>query len=299
MTTRPENRKTITLLVILIAALAALATSFGIFSTGGPGSYPYESIRGETVQIYGKGLYRHMSADVAIQGIAQDYVTLFIAVPLLVISLIGYRRNSLRSRFLLAGTMGYFWVTFLFYTAMGMYNIMFLCYVALLCFSTFGLIILLLSFDVTRLDRHFTPKTPVKFTGGFLIFNSFTIALLWLSGIVPPLLDGTIYPDSLQHYTTLIVQGFDLGMLLPLAFVSGWLLQRRKPLGYLAGTVYFVFLSILMTALTAKIIAMALNGVNVVPVIFIIPAINGISILCAYSLIKNVLEKIPETGQES
>ncbi len=228
-----KYKKSITILVFLIAAIAVLTTSFGIFSKEGPGSFTYESIRGKTVEIYGKGIYQHMSADVAIQGIAQDYVTLFIGIPLLLISLIGYRRNSLRSRFLLAGTLGYFWVTFLFYTAMGMYNIMFLGYVSLLCFSSFGLILLLLSFDVPQLEQHFTPKTPTKLVGGFLMFSSFSIALLWLSVIVPPLLNGTIYPESLQHYTTLIVQGFDLGMLLPLAFVSGWLLIRRKPMGYL------------------------------------------------------------------
>jgi hypothetical protein len=39
------------------------------------------SIRGENITIYGKGIYQHMAADVAIQGIAQDYVTLFMGVP--------------------------------------------------------------------------------------------------------------------------------------------------------------------------------------------------------------------------
>lgn len=287
-----KYKNSLTILVMLIAAIAALTTSFGIFSKAGPGSFQYESIRGRTVQIYGKGIYQHMSADVAIQGIAQDYVTLFIGIPLLLIAWFGYRRNSLRGRFLLAGTLGYFWVTFLFYTAMAMYNIMFLGYVSLLSFSTFGLILMLLSFDVPQLEQHFTFTTPTKFVGGFLMFNSLSIALLWLSTILPPLLDGTIYPDALQHYTTLIVQGFDLGMLLPLSFVSGLLLIRRKPMGFLAGTVYIVFLSLLMTALTAKLIAMALNDVPVIPAIFIIPMFNVITILCAALMLKNVQQGI-------
>ena len=289
-----KYKRPITILVTLIAVVAAITASSGLFSREGPGPFQYESIRGQTVEIYGKGLYQHMSAEVAIQGIAQDYVTLFIGIPLLIISLISYRQNSLRGRFLLAGTLGYFWVTFLFYTAIGMYNIMFLGYVSLLCFSTFGLIMMLLSFDLSGLDRQFTSKTPTKFVGGFLMVSSISIALLWLSVIVPPLLDGTIYPKSLQHYTTLIVQGFDLGMLLPLAFVSALLLIRRRPLGYLAGTVYIVFLSLLMTALTAKIIAMALIGVNVIPVVFIVPTLNLIAILCAYLMLKNVQ---PDAGE--
>ncbi|MEA3392804.1 MAG: hypothetical protein U9Q91_07470, partial [Candidatus Marinimicrobia bacterium] len=115
-----KQKRTITVLVFLIIALSAITTSFGIFSNQGSGTFQYESIRGKTVEIYGQGIYKHMSADVAIQGIAQDYITLFIGIPLLLISLLGYRKNSTRSHFMLTGTLGYFLVTFLFYTAMAM-----------------------------------------------------------------------------------------------------------------------------------------------------------------------------------
>jgi len=288
-----EQKRTITILVLLIVALSAITTLSGILSSSGPGSFQYETIRGKTVEIYGKGIYQHMSADVAIQGIAQDYVTLCIGIPLLLISLRVYRKHSRKHHFVLAGTLGYFWVTFLFYTAMGMYNIMFLGYVALLGLSFFALLNSLFSFNMSQINQYFSNKAPTKWVGGFLIVNSISIALLWLSIVIPPLIDGSIYPAALQHYTTLIVQGFDLGFLLPLAFVAGVFLIKRKPLGYLSGTTYIVFLSILMTALTAKIIAMAMNAVNVIPAIFIIPTFNFIAILCAYLMIKNIREDHP------
>ncbi len=229
-----------------------------------------------------------MSADVAIQGIAQDYVTLFIGIPLLLIALQGYRKNSIRAHFVLTGILGYFFVTFLFYTAMGMYNIMFLGYVTLLGSSFFSLFLSLSALDISKIPQYFSKKTPNKFVGRFLIFNSTAISFLWLSIIIPPLFDGTIYPVDLKHYTTLIVQGFDLGLLLPVCFVVGLLLVKRKPTGYLFATTYIVFLSLLMTALTAKIIAMAMNDVNVIPVIFIIPTLNIITIICVYLMITNI-----------
>lgn len=283
-----KQRTVLTVLVLLIVIFSVITTAFGIFSKGGPGTFMYESIRGKTIEIYGKGIYRHMSADVAVQGIAQDYVTLFIGIPVLLIALAGYRKGSKRSHFVLSGTLGYFFVTFLFYTAMGMYNILFLGYVALMGLSFFGLVNSLLSFDLPGVVRLFSERTPHKFVGGFLIFNAIIIALLWLSVIVPPLLDGSVYPVQLQHYTTLIVQGFDLGLLLPVSFVAGWLLYKKRPLGFLTATPYIVFLSILMTALTAKIIAMAMTGVNVIPAVFIIPAINLLTILAAILMIKKV-----------
>lgn len=283
-----KEKQTISVLVVLITTLAALAAGFGIFSNFGPGVFEYETIRGQTIEIYGIGIYQHMSADVAIQGIAQDYITLLLAIPLLIISLIGYRRNILQAKFILAGTLGYFLVTYLFYSAMGMYNIMFLPYVILLCLSFFGLFIILKSLIKIDILSLFSLKSPSKFVGWFLIINSVSIAFLWLNIIVPPLFDGTIYPAELNHYTTLIVQGFDLGLLLPICFVSGFLLLKKKPEGYLYATIYLVFLSLLMTALTAKIIAMALNNVNVIPVIVIIPSINIITIVSAILMIKSL-----------
>lgn len=283
-----KHKNTLTVLAVLASILAIFATIIGIFTKGGPGTYSYESIRGQMVPIYGKGIYQHMSADVAIQGIAQDFVTLFVAMPLLLFALVYARKGSLRARFVLAGTFFYFLVTFLFYTTMGMYNSLFLVYVALLGLSFFGLSITLLSFDVQQLPEVFVSEAPARFVGGFLIFNVIAIALLWLGVIVPPLLDGTIYPAVVQHYTTLIVQGLDLGLLLPIGFVAGWLLLRKRPLGYLMGTTYIIFLAILMTALTAKLIAMGLAGVNIIPAVFIIPAFNLIAIAGAFAILRKI-----------
>lgn len=283
-----KQMKIISILVFCITAISAVAATIGIFSNQGLGPYEYESIRGQIVTIYGKGLYQHMSAEVAIQGIAQDYVTLFIGIPLLLISLVLAGKGSMKGRFLLAGTLGYFLVTYLFYLSMAMYNPLFLVYAFLMGASFFAFTLILISFDVNKLQASFGENTPVKFTGGFLIFNAFSIAFLWLSIVVPPLFNGSIYPKELEHYTTLIVQGMDLGLLLPLAVVSGILLIWKKPFGYLLGPVYFIFLSMLMTALTAKVVAMGIAGYNIIPVIFIIPIFNLISIICSILLLKNI-----------
>ncbi|WP_441000127.1 hypothetical protein [Fodinibius sp. SL11] len=289
-----KHKKSITVLSSVIVLLAIIGASVGIFSSGGPGPYDIETVRGETVTVYGKGLYKHMSQDVAPQGIAQDYVTLFVGVPLLIISLIWARRGSLKGRFLLAGTLGYFLVTYLFYLVMGMYNILFLVYVILLGTTFFAFAQTLLSFDLTNISERFSERTPVKFIGGFLLFNSIAIALMWLQVVVPPLLDGSIIPGQVEHYTTLIVQGLDLGLLLPLSFVSGLLFIKRKPFGYLLTPVYFIFLSILMTALTAKVVAMGMLGQNIMPAIVIIPFFGLVSIICSILIFKNIREPVHE-----
>jgi hypothetical protein len=283
-----KNTKTITILVLLTALLAAIAAAAGIFSTQGSGSYEFKSIHDQTVTIYGKGLYQHMSADVAIQGIAQDYITLFLAVPLLLLSLFWVRKGSLKGRFILAGIIGYIFLTYLFYMNMAMFNSLFLVYVSLTGLTFFALTLSLLSININQLPQILNKTVPTKFIGGFLIFNASIIALLWLSVIIPPLIDKTIVPVAVQHYTTLTVQAFDLSLFLPVSFVGGLLLIRKNKFGYLIAPVYLVFLSLLMIALIAKIIAMSLAGVNVVPAIFIIPCIAIVAVVCGAILIKNI-----------
>src|SRR5665647_246843 len=146
------HKKPLTILVFLILIFAIAATTIGIFSNDGTGQYEYFSIRGKTVTVYGKGLYRHMSAEVAPQGIAQDYITLFAAVPLLIISFLKARKGLVIGKYLHAGTLGYFLVAYLFYTVMGMYNVMFLAYVILMSASFYSFILAILSFDTNALQ---------------------------------------------------------------------------------------------------------------------------------------------------
>jgi len=283
-----KNKKVISTLVLIVAVLAIIASATGIFSTGGSGQYEFQSITGQAVTIYGVGVYKHMSADVAIQGIAQDYVTLFIAIPALLFALFLTRKRTLKSKYLLAGILSYFFLTYLFYMNMAMYNALFLVYIVLTGTSFFALTLTLLSIEIDKLPTTFNEKTPVKLIGGFLIFTATSIAILWLSILVPPLLDTTIIPLSVEHYTTLTVQGFDLSLFHPLIFVAGLLLIKKNKFGYLMAPVALIFLSFLMTALIAKICAMSLAGVNVVPVVFIIPCITIVAIVCSIITLKNI-----------
>lgn len=96
-----------------------------------------------------------MSAEVAIQGIAQDYVTLFVGIPLLLILLFIIQKEGLRGRLVLGGVLAYFFVTYLFFLVMAMYNRYFLVYSYLMGASFFALALTLLSFDLNKIARSY------------------------------------------------------------------------------------------------------------------------------------------------
>ena len=268
-----------------------LATLSGILSKQGGGPFEYLTIRGERVMIYGKGVYRHMGADVAIQGIAQDYITLLVALPLMLAGWYGARKGKLTGTLLLPGTLLYIFLTYLFYTAMATYNEMFLVYVCILGLSLYALLVALFDIPYQKVQNLLAPMSGVKWASRFLMINAGIMASLWLSIIVPPLLDGSLYPLAIQHYTTMIVQGFDLGIFLPMAFVVSILALQKHPLGMAFLVVYLIFLSVLMTALCSKIVFIALDGGNVIPAVFIIPVIGFLAIFFTLRFLRIFHEK--------
>lgn len=284
--------KIITLLVLCIIALSLVASVYGIFSNQGQGQYEFKSIQGETVSIYGKGLYKNDSISIVAQGKAQDIVTLILGIPLLTISLYLTRKGLLKGRLLLTGTLGYFLYTYMSYTFLWMYNSLFLMYVMLMSASFFAFILSIMSIDIKKLSLAFNEKLSVKFVGWFQIFLAVFIGLLWLGKIVSSLVSGTM-PTGLEHYTTLVIQGMDLGFIVPTAVLSGILIIKRNYYGYLLSSV-IIFKGITMaTALTAMVIGQAIAGVQMSIVeILIFPMFNVIAMYAAFLLLSNVNEKV-------
>lgn len=287
-----KHIRTVTILSVLISVLAAVAAGYGLFSgSGGSGKeYTFTSIWGEAVQIYGTGVYSHESVSMAAQAKGQDAVTLIMAIPLLLVSLIMTVKGSVKGRLLLAGTLGYFLYTYASYSFLAMYNSLFLVYVMLLSASFFAFILTLLSFDKDRLHSYFKESLPAKRLGSFLLFIAFMILMLWLGKIINPLLSGTV-PQGLEHYSTLVIQALDLAIVVPVATVTGILLIRRQPIGYLMAAVVIFKAVTLLTAITAMLVAMVIVGEVVSAAeLVIFPAFNVGVIVCMIILLRNVIE---------
>ncbi len=179
-----------------------------------------------------------------------DVVILFVALPVLIISMILSRSGSLRAQLTWAGALTYIAynaVIFAFATA---FNPLFLLYVATLSLAVWSLVALLTRTDVEVVRSHFSGKTPVRFFASYLAIISLLFLITWLKQIIPAMfaptapafLAGTIMLTSPVHV-------LDLGFLLPLGFVSAVWLWHRKGWGYLLTGL----LTVMMTVETASI----------------------------------------------
>ena len=251
----------VTWLSSLIAALALVAAGIGLFSQSGGSPFSFTTLHGLTVQIYGQGLYALDTSLVAVGYRAGDAVTLVLGIPLLVFSLLLYRRGSLRGGLLLAGALAYFLYIKASMAFGATYNALFLVHVALLGASLFALVLTLASFDVRELPSHFSAGLPRRGIGLFLIVSGVILALVWLGmSIVPALLQGTT-PPEVASYTTFTTGVVDLGVVAPALVVAGTLLLRRAAVGYLLAATMLVFTVVLGPNLIAAGITQLLGGV--------------------------------------
>ncbi len=267
----PIPARRLTWLVLVLAALAAVAAVAPFLLTAGPGPTTHTSVRGEAVLLYGYGPYRHMPADVAVQGLAQDVVTLAIGLPILLAALAWARTGSRAGHLALSGAVGYLLVQYFMYLGMGTYNELFLVWVALVAVGFQALIRLLLAVSAARFEVEGDRPWARRFVGGFLLVNGALISLLWLGVVVPPLVSGELYPAGLAHLTTMVVQGFDLALFLPPSLLAGAAYLRRREPGGLLAPVYAVFLTLQMSALLAKIAWMSAVGASAGPALVLIP----------------------------
>lgn len=281
-------KNAVKVLVILISFLAGIASIYGLVSSHGSDIQQYSSIHGQMVSIYGKGLYSNDSVAIVAQGKAQDVVTLVLGIPLLLISLYLAEKNSLRGKMLLTGTLAYFLYTYVSYTFLWTYNIFFLVYVVLMSASFFAFTLSVMSFDISNIKTVFSPKLPIKFLGCFQIFFAFALGMLWLGMIVPTVTKGEI-PVGLEHYTTLVIQGMDLGFVVPVAVLSGVLLIKRRNFGYLLSTIIFVKGLTMGVALTAMIIGQVMAGIQMSMIqIVMFPLLSLIIMICLVIIFTNI-----------
>lgn len=270
-------------LAICVAVLALLACVAGLTPGAGEGG-SFVSIRGESVQLHGSGLYRLESKSFAAQAKAQDLVTAAVGVPLLLASLILASRGSRRGGLLLAGTFAYFAYTFATYSFGLYYNSFFLIYVALFSMGVFGLILALTRLDGSDIKAHFSGPRTRKAAIAFDFFAGTMIFLMWMGRILPGLAGGADR-SLVEHYTTLPIQVMDLGLVVPLAMLAGVNLAKDKPLGYLLSGLFLMKGLTLGLALGAMILWTAVAGLpvsTVETIIFGVIIVVGIGVAAAY-----------------
>lgn len=169
----------------------------------------------------------------------QDLTILLVGVPVLAVGLWFAARGSPRGRLVWLGGMAF--MTYIWGSAAVQlpYNELFLVYVALFGLSLFTFVGGMWSTDPAALRRRLEGRVDPRLYAGALLVIGLGLATLWLSDVLPPLLQGatpTIVEESGPQALTSHV--LDLGVVVPAILLAAAWLYRRRTWGYvLAGVV--------------------------------------------------------------
>lgn len=287
------SRKTLIVMISLIALLSAISSLTGILSNSEGDIASYISVYGDPVELYNKGIYKMNSVSVAAQGIASDWITILLGIPVLLLSLRAYVRNSLKGQLVLIGILSYFIYTYTSYVFLWFYNPLFLIYVANMSLSLFATVGLICSMDFMAFGKSIDTSKKTKGYAMVQIIVSLGMGLMWL-GVIIPTIQPARAPAILEHYTTLVIQGMDLGIVVPLAFYAGIQLMRKEMVGYFLTPIILTKGIAMLLAIFAMMVNMVLNDVNVGWFQLNIIPVFCISFAAAmYSYLNNVVRAVP------
>ena len=247
-------------LASLVGVLALIQAGVGLFWQAPGSPYPFTPLHGSEVQMFGSGIYRDNPAFNAPILIGTDAITLFIGIPLLLVSIILYWRGSLRGGVLLAGVLSY-----LLYVAASLafgaaYNNLFLVYVCLFSSSLFAFIQVFSVIDLQNLQGRLSDGAPRRGIAILLFLSGAALLLAWLGDIVGPLLRGGF--PNLKSYTTEVTYVIDLGVIVPAVFLAGGMLLRRAPMGNLLGAIFIILLALIGLMVAAQTVSQLLSGIT-------------------------------------
>lgn len=207
------------ILSLIIAAMALLASAGGLFIDG---------------------IYRD-NAFVTAAWRGNDLVTLVVALPLLVGSLLRSRAGSERAQVVWVAILGYMAYNYIFYLYGAAFNSFFLLYVALFSMSVFALIVALSRLDVAAIAGRFGARTPVRLIGGFMLFFAIPWGAMEVTRALSFLFTGEVPADIIMTgHPTGVVYATDLALLVPSMVLGAILLWKRRVWGYMLAAMLMI-----------------------------------------------------------
>jgi len=202
---------------LAIATLLVVATSGGLFF----------------------GVYRD-NLWVSSQLRGQDFVSLVLVLPALLVSARLLERGSEVGRLVWLGVMGYIVYSYLYIFGIA-WNPLFLVYLALLTLSAFTLVRALIDLDADSIASRFTQDAPIKAVSRYLLGFGIALGVLWGMQVIAALVTGDT-PASVTSagHPTSVVFILDLGLVVPLFILGARMLRRRQAWGFVLASILLV-----------------------------------------------------------
>ena len=251
-------------LIMLLLFLTLLVTICGICSFSTAHIYNAVNQYGETIKMWGAGIYAHDSYFKAPIFIGSDFTILVFVIPMATLTFI--KAGKTQSVEYLIHSFGVLCLL-LYYSAslaFGVtYNYLHLAYIALFSLCFFGVWLMLVEFHTLEVRRGKVCLYP--FTKGmkiFLIIAGISLFVAWLPDIIASIVNKTSL-DLIEVYTTEITYVLDMGIISPLMFIIYHQIKHGKFIGYVLIRMIFKICMIIGIMLPVQSVFQMLAGVSI------------------------------------
>lgn len=191
-----------------------------------------------TVGLVTDGVYAGDAATAAMLR-GYDLVTLVVALPVLVLGLIGARRGTLVGPVLTASLLAYTAYTYAYYVFGTGFNALFLVHVATLAVASVALLLVLAGLDLEPF-RTRARRLPARTVAGLLGPLALSLGGMWVYHAAANAVTGEVPVGSALVESDLVVHlgmALDLAVLVPLYGVAAVLVWRRTAWGLVLAAV--------------------------------------------------------------
>jgi hypothetical protein len=180
--------------------------------------------------------------------LGNDWLTLVIAVPLLLISGAGARRGSSRAFLLWAGGVGYAVYNYAFYLLGAALNVFFPLYVVSVVLAAVLLVLSLGRLDASSIALCARPAAPPPLIAGSFVVIGIGLAAVWTAVWAAYVFAG--HPTPVDPDAFRLVAALDLSLMVPALVSGGVLLWRRQPWGLVLAAIAGVQASLYLLVLS-------------------------------------------------
>ena len=192
-----------------------------------------------------------------------DWVTLVVAAPLLLIGLRRTAVGSVQGLLLWLGLIGFALYNYAFYLFGAALNAFLPVYVVAVVLAATVLILALSQIDASQFAHSVRPTAPVRLLGGSLVFIAVGLASAWIAMGAAYVFAGR--PTPVEPEAFKLVAALDLSLMVPTLGIGGVLLWRRRPWGLVISAIASVQAALYLLVLSVNSVVSIHRGLTNAP----------------------------------
>ena len=247
-------RRGVAWLCLAVALSAGAVSAAGVFLRGSGAAVEVVSPRGERYPMATDGVYAWNAQRVVAEGVGWDVFTLAVVVPALLLTAPVVARGSFRGRLLALGLLAYLFYQYLMYAVTWAFGPLLLPFVVVYGASLLAMVAVASSLARDGVAGRFDDRYPRRGMAVLCFILAAALVAMWLARIATGL-RGDLAGAMLLGQTTMVVQALDLGLVVPLAVLTGVLCWRRHPVGLVLGSVVAVKAIAMALAICAMVVS--------------------------------------------